>query len=229
MSNSTVQKDGDEVDLSRPYSKPKTVRHDNTEADAVANDTGDAGTSAVSSNSTKHLKDVDGTAKDAATKNVNERYTLEPLVAPLNLWLQAYSALKVQDEDLVTKYEHVIAEETRVHVEAPAPKVGNDNNPTSDEVLELIKINIKKAENKSKTIEYLEKAAEVVTATKDFITSAASNEPHAALAWAGVSVLIPVCIALRLFHRCRKRGATTCARSALHSGLKILENEGYQI
>lgn len=27
---------------------------------------------------------------------------------------------------------------------------------------------------------------------KDFIASAASNEPHAALAWAGISLLLPV-------------------------------------
>ena len=31
-----------------------------------------------------------------------------------------------------------------------------------------------------------------ITAAKDFITQAVSHEPHAALAWAGVSCLLPV-------------------------------------
>jgi hypothetical protein len=36
------------------------------------------------------------------------------------------------------------------------------------------------------------KIAEKVLFATDFITAAVSNEPHAALAWAGASVLLPV-------------------------------------
>jgi hypothetical protein len=38
----------------------------------------------------------------------------------------------------------------------------------------------------------VDRVAKVVIAAKDFIASAVSAEPHAALAWAGVCVLLPV-------------------------------------
>ena len=39
---------------------------------------------------------------------------------------------------------------------------------------------------------YLIKSVEVIIASKDFIGAAVSAEPHAALAWCGVSLLLPV-------------------------------------
>jgi len=41
---------------------------------------------------------------------------------------------------------------------------------------------------------YFEKAIKIIIIEKDFIGSAVSLEPHGALAWAGVSLLLPVCI-----------------------------------
>ena len=41
---------------------------------------------------------------------------------------------------------------------------------------------------------YLKKAVEIIIASKDFIGSAVAAEPHAALAWCGVSLLLPVSI-----------------------------------
>jgi N-terminal domain of NWD NACHT-NTPase len=43
--------------------------------------------------------------------------------------------------------------------------------------------------------EQVDKIISAITAAKEFITTAASLEPHAALAWAGVSVLLPVSLA----------------------------------
>jgi len=40
--------------------------------------------------------------------------------------------------------------------------------------------------------QYSKKAIEIIIASKSFIASAASVEPHAALAWSGVSLLLPV-------------------------------------
>ena len=42
--------------------------------------------------------------------------------------------------------------------------------------------------------EYGEKLVKFVVWSKDFISSAISAEPHAALAWAGVTLLLPVCV-----------------------------------
>lgn len=37
------------------------------------------------------------------------------------------------------------------------------------------------------------KAVKIMVAAKDFVSSAVSAEPHAALAWAGVCLFLPVC------------------------------------
>jgi hypothetical protein len=44
--------------------------------------------------------------------------------------------------------------------------------------------------------ELVSKIVSVIISTKDFISSAVSAEPHAALAWAGVLVILPVSIYL---------------------------------
>lgn len=38
----------------------------------------------------------------------------------------------------------------------------------------------------------LEQTVKAIVFAKDFVSSAASSEPHAALAWAGVSMLLPL-------------------------------------
>ena len=48
-------------------------------------------------------------------------------------------------------------------------------------------------EGKSATVrKYFESAAKVVIASNDYITSAVSANPYAALAWTGISLLLPV-------------------------------------
>ena len=42
--------------------------------------------------------------------------------------------------------------------------------------------------------EYGEKLVKFTMWSKDLISSAVNAEPHAALAWAGISLLLPVCI-----------------------------------
>ena len=38
-----------------------------------------------------------------------------------------------------------------------------------------------------------DQAIKIVVAAKEFVSSAVSSEPHAALAWAGVCIFLPVC------------------------------------
>lgn len=116
-----------------------------------------------------------------------------PSAAP-TLWQEAYAALKARNPNLVSKYEQVLTREAHANLNdtKSVPATSMQQAPTSDELDQLIKINIQKAETQSKAVEVVDKVAKVVTAVKDFIASAASNEPHAALAWAGISVTLPV-------------------------------------
>jgi N-terminal domain of NWD NACHT-NTPase len=53
-----------------------------------------------------------------------------------------------------------------------------------------LKFTIRKTEVSVK--KQVEKIAGVILFAKHFISAAASTEPHAALAWAGISILLPV-------------------------------------
>jgi hypothetical protein len=59
------------------------------------------------------------------------------------------------------------------------------------------RLDSKNARNRNRDDEYVvkeqvDKILSAIIYIKDFISSAASLEPHAALAWAGVSVFLPV-------------------------------------
>lgn len=58
--------------------------------------------------------------------------------------------------------------------------------------IDLAKWQIKAGNHSIVLRDQFDKAVKVVIATKEFISSAVSSEPHAALAWAGVCVFLPV-------------------------------------
>lgn len=58
--------------------------------------------------------------------------------------------------------------------------------------VDLAKWQIKAGNHSLVLRDQFEKAIKVIVATREFISSAVSSEPHAALAWAGVCVFLPV-------------------------------------
>ena len=112
-----------------------------------------------------------------------------------DLWDEAYDALKKNQPDAFKKYKQLI--------------LGDKYDPDSTQSLEIDRLS--SAERERYLANQIEKkisaikneewrtAAKVYQTTvktvlfaKDFISSVASQEPHAALAWAGVSTLLPV-------------------------------------
>ena len=73
-----------------------------------------------------------------------------------------------------------------------------DINAGLDQVIQKALVKISEAQDAKDSLyktplgRYLKKAVEIIIASKDFIGSAVSAEPHAALAWCGVSLLLPV-------------------------------------
>lgn len=145
--------------------------------------------------------DAEQHEQSIATSSLSDATTSKDV--GLQYWTLAYAALKLRDEVLVFNYERILAKETKSSIQRvslTARRSGSTEEqaddvpqtPTRDELVKLIDANIQKAESKSRPIELIDKAAKFVTAIKDFATSVASTNPHAALAWAGVSVLLPV-------------------------------------
>lgn len=58
--------------------------------------------------------------------------------------------------------------------------------------IDLAKWQIKAGSHSIILRDQFDKAVKAVIAMKEFISSAVSSEPHAALAWAGVCVFLPV-------------------------------------
>ncbi len=113
-----------------------------------------------------------------------------------DLWLQAYEALESRDKDLVAAYEHQLA--------GLAPTITNSADPSlSPELIKtIINSNLQDREAHQwvvnlgkkpvKVREQGEKVIKFILWSKDIVSQALSAQPYAALAWSGVSILLPV-------------------------------------
>ena len=129
----------------------------------------------------------------------DSRTVLEP-VLPRDLWDEAYEALRRTNSKTVEQYEEIV---TRVNQEdthlAPVGSLARQ-----EQLANLITRRLESMEKDQKSFmvagkkvvlqEHLNKVIRIVMLTKDFVSSAVSAEPHAALAWAGVCVLLPVSV-----------------------------------
>ena len=117
----------------------------------------------------------------------------EPASPPFNLWQQAYAQLKAREPSLIARFEGFLQKHYGSHHLSPADddfiaKVVESSiqkNEASDLVLSIggERISVRKAgENVIRTISW----------AKEFISAAISSQPYAALAWSGVSILLPV-------------------------------------
>ncbi|KAL9091046.1 MAG: hypothetical protein Q9159_001672 [Coniocarpon cinnabarinum] len=97
-----------------------------------------------------------------------------------NIWSQAYTTLLTREPDLVRQYHQIlnreiyqsaqVTPEQDEYISVPtASEGGKLHDQTSESMIEMIEANIKKAEKKSKTTEYIDNVAEVLIPAKDFI------------------------------------------------------------
>ena len=105
------------------------------------------------------------------------------------LWSQAYSALKAKESDITLAYEHYFTSgrgslKPAERMEEVIHRLYNGRR------MDQLKISLG---GKSFRIREIgENIINFLWESKDFVASIASVEPHAALAWAGVSQLLPV-------------------------------------
>ena len=125
---------------------------------------------------------------------------------PRDLWDRAYDLL-MENEDgrkLMDSYEKVLLSElldNDISVQASNSLAGFDKEKRMSELITKKLDIVEKARWTfnvgDKTVEVKAQVDRIVKAVlyaKDFVSSAVNSEPHAALAWAGVCVLLPVCL-----------------------------------
>ena len=114
-------------------------------------------------------------------------------VKPKDLWEGAYRALKIRKPDLVEAYETILASTDSKFTDAPwSPDLITsvvtsklNDRETNQWIIQLRKRPIKIREQGEKIIKF-------ILWSKDLISQVVSAQPYAALAWSGVSLLLPV-------------------------------------
>jgi hypothetical protein len=121
-----------------------------------------------------------------------------------NLWDRAYNVLRKKDEELIESYENGLLELQDPHQQAPGISTERSDGSADREerLAKQVDLKLQAVEDarlkftigKKEVIvkEQVDKIACAILFAKDFIGSAVSMEPYVALAWAGISTLLPV-------------------------------------
>ena len=111
------------------------------------------------------------------------------------LWRNAYAALRMEEPDLVQGIEDALGFDT---ISTTSSKRLGDilrqrvlAQDAKQLVITIMGKSIKVREIGEKIIAFIE-------STQDLVTTATTNEPHAALAWATVSLILPVSFSVAL-------------------------------
>jgi hypothetical protein len=129
---------------------------------------------------------------------------------PRDLWEEAYKRLTSEKSGLIPQYEKILAleeceennlNETAQNIHEHALKRGIIHSTTRLTTLAKKKLasldesrlTIKLGPRTLKIKDGVDPVVKVLIAAKDFVSKAAASESHAALAWAGVCILLPVC------------------------------------
>lgn len=122
---------------------------------------------------------------------------------PEDLWDRAHKLLREDKstKQLLEKYETILASELE-QVASPVTSVDWGSRVRSEQVSILIDKKLKDIEGESCKLQLGNQAVEVkaqvdkvvktVIWAKDFVSTAVSADPHSALAWSGVSLLLPL-------------------------------------
>lgn len=110
-----------------------------------------------------------------------------------SLWALAYNKLKGQDPELIREFRRCLG--------LTATDDGDINDTELDDITKRALRELEKPEEvkgdklsrtKASIRKYFQQTVEVVAASDAFISAAISSNPYAALAWTGVSLLLPV-------------------------------------
>jgi hypothetical protein len=125
----------------------------------------------------------------------------------VDIWKLAYQRLSKEEPTLVKHYEQILTREEAESADSSAQV--NTTHPVTHSITRMTRLASKKLAAlddsrlkirlRSKTFvvkDGVDQILTVVVAAKDFVSGAVASEPHAAIAWAGVCVLLPVSVFL---------------------------------
>jgi hypothetical protein len=136
--------------------------------------------------------------------------SLAETAKPRDLWEEAYERLARDKSGLIAQYEKILALEEReeekssrtaqnVHDQSLQPRITHSTTRLTALAkkklasLDESRLTIKLGSRTLKFKDGVDPVVKVLIAAKDFVSGAVASEPHAALAWTGVCMLLPVC------------------------------------
>ena len=139
-------------------------------------------------------------ARTELSNTTSDSKTLVELLPPRDLWDEAYEALRETDIKIVERYE-----ETVVRIDQEGADLGPVGSVARQEQLSAFITRRLDSIEKDRKIfvvaghkivlqEQVNRVVRIIMFAKDFVSSAVNAEPHAALAWTGVCMLLPVSV-----------------------------------
>lgn len=116
----------------------------------------------------------------------------EPNADKNTLWAQAYLKLKAKDSELFEKFNECLGFASSSTDSLSKKKKIGEIQQRAFQALEEVNNSNKTIGLGSKMRKYFEQSIKFVNTSKEFISAAVSANPYAALAWTGVSLLLPV-------------------------------------
>jgi N-terminal domain of NWD NACHT-NTPase len=113
----------------------------------------------------------------------------------VDLWDQAYKKLTKENSKLFKRYKRCIValgDESALSLAVDLDTLGSEQREKYLANQIETRLRAIREQEWSTAGDVYKKIVETVLSAKDFVGEAVSNEPHAALAWAGVSILLPV-------------------------------------
>ncbi|KAJ5553045.1 hypothetical protein N7494_002423 [Penicillium frequentans] len=122
---------------------------------------------------------------------------------PRDLWDEAYAIFRVEDPELIDKYENILLTKVNGNADSSQNHLAPVGSYEREEQLrQIVKSKVEEVDLAqwqvkigSHSVDFsgqFNKAVKIMVAAKDFVSSAVSAEPHAALAWAGVCLFLPL-------------------------------------
>ena len=131
---------------------------------------------------------------EAGSEKLARSAAPNPVVVEPSLWVLAYDALQKSNPELAKKFNYCLGLTTRDtdHKIPVLPSIDGVVEKAIKELNETGGSNEKLKKTSATIRKYFEQTIKIVIASKDYISSAVSANPYAALAWTGVSLLLPV-------------------------------------
>ena len=133
---------------------------------------------------------------------VPQSTTPKPVVAERSLWALAYDDLQKSNPELIKKFNFCLG------IKTPDTDDGNFVHSRIDKIVQKALEELRKVDSSKEKLngtsaairKCFERAVKFIIASNDFVSSAVSANPYAALAWTGVSLLLPVSWSEISFH-----------------------------